>query len=149
MHEERKLAEARYFLARMRQAELISDEQVYRFEISAFLSAARSVLQYACEEARARGAQPWYQQAVESNECIRVLKDERDSNIHSKPAVLGTMVSQTLGPVVDGIEYPSRKTRWFFGDWRGAENATQLAERYVEALEVIVADGRSRGILSV
>ena len=50
MHERYKLTEARYFLARMLTEH--DSRTIFLFEVSAFLAAARSVLQYALKEAQ-------------------------------------------------------------------------------------------------
>src|SRR5271166_4284403 len=58
MHEYEKLEEARHFLERMRQA---AEPKAFQYELSAFLSAARSALQYALKEATTKtGGQKWY-----------------------------------------------------------------------------------------
>lgn len=49
MNERYKIGEAKYFLARMEES--IRDRMAFRYNLSAFLSAARSVTQYAYEEA--------------------------------------------------------------------------------------------------
>lgn len=50
MHELEKLKEAGYFARRMEAS--INDPKAFQYELSAFLSAARSVLQYAFEETK-------------------------------------------------------------------------------------------------
>ena len=87
----RKLNEASYFLVGM-----MNNQGAYgsfQFNYSAFLSAARSVLQYAHEEAdqdrkdnKSHKALNWYQKAVEKNKVIKWGQDERDENIHHSPA---------------------------------------------------------------
>ncbi len=49
MHEKDKIIEAEYFYSRMKQEQ--HDRDAFRHNLSAFLSAARSVLQYALKEA--------------------------------------------------------------------------------------------------
>ena len=51
------------------------------------LSAARSVLQYAREEAKngQAGGLAWYDQKVSGDKVLRFLKDKRDLNIHHRP----------------------------------------------------------------
>ena len=139
MREEEKLAEAKYFLGRMKLAEAEANEVVYRYELSAFLSAARSVLQYACKESKDRGFQGWYQKAVESDACIRYLKEERDLNIHSKPAMFATLLTQESGPIIEGEEHSTVERTYCLGEWRGPEGATALGERYLTAVEAVEA----------
>jgi hypothetical protein len=86
MHEEEKLDEARHFLSNM--AVSLDDPKVFRFELSAFLSAARSVLQYALEEAKMKaGGHAWYNAQVSSKPEIRFFKDKRDTGIHVEPVI--------------------------------------------------------------
>jgi hypothetical protein len=51
MYEQEKIEEAEYFLEGMRQA---TEARPFQFELSAFLSAARSALQYALKEAKGK-----------------------------------------------------------------------------------------------
>lgn len=63
MHERSKLGEARHFLERM-YAER-GNFPAFTRELGAFVAAARSVLQYALEEAKLKqGGQRWYNAAV-------------------------------------------------------------------------------------
>jgi len=100
VHERQKLSEARHFLDRLRAATNTPDE--FRFELSALLTAARSVLQYALEEAMTRpGGQRWYEDQQKANPVMKFLKDERDDNIHSKPVrpsmSVDVQARQTIG----------------------------------------------------
>ena len=80
-----KIKEAEYFLARM-EAEQENRER-FEFNLSAFLSAARSVLQYAYEEVKKAGTgeMKWYENSVSGTPIIGFLKDKRDNNIHIEP----------------------------------------------------------------
>jgi hypothetical protein len=99
MHEEDKLDEARYFFSKM--AISLDAPKAFRFELSAFLSAARSVLQYALYEAKAkRGGQVWYDTHVASSAEIHFFRDKRNISIHSKPVVPKTDVTISLTEVV-------------------------------------------------
>src|SRR5436309_11754921 len=54
-------------------------------ELSAFMSAARSVLRYALEEAKLKpGGQHWYDQAM-AGPLLSFFKDKRDISIHKRP----------------------------------------------------------------
>lgn len=84
MNETRKLAEAQHFLSHL--APSAPNTNAFAFELSAFLSAARSVLQYALEEAKTRsGGQAWYDAQVKSAPEIKYFKDKRDLSIHVQP----------------------------------------------------------------
>jgi hypothetical protein len=84
VHEQEKLNEARYFLRRMEAS--LNDPEAFQYELSAFLSSARSVLQYALEEAKQKpNGQRWYHAQVSGNAVLKFFKDKRDLNIHAKP----------------------------------------------------------------
>jgi hypothetical protein len=84
MHEEYKLNEAQYFLKRMRAER--DNRTAFRFELSAFLGATRSVLQYARKEAKGKPGGPgWYDRAVKAERLLAFFKDKRDTNIHTTP----------------------------------------------------------------
>ena len=94
MNEQHKLAEARYFLSRLEPSS--SDPQKFSFELSAFLSAARSVLQYALEEAKTKpGGQAWYDNHAQQFPSIRYFKCKRDISIHVEPVVPNTHINVT------------------------------------------------------
>lgn len=62
---------------------------LFKKNLSAFLSASRSVLQFALEEAcQKSGGQAWYDAAVSSDPLIAFLKDKRDANIHRTPVTV-------------------------------------------------------------
>src|SRR3989442_14185231 len=84
MNEQAKLREAEYFLERMR-AEL-SEPEHFKFNLSAFLSAGRSVAQYALNEASGkRGGRRWYDAFLRTHPVVKFLATERDANIHHRP----------------------------------------------------------------
>lgn len=84
MNEMTKIAEAQYFYNRM-LAEFNNREN-FTHNLSAFLSAARSVLQYALEEARTKtGGQQWYDGCISCSPILAFFKDKRDINIHREP----------------------------------------------------------------
>lgn len=93
MNEQRKLDEATFFLTKMRE---VADNPVeFEHYLSAFLSASRSVLQYALEEAKTKsGGQRWYDAQVSGDAALWFFKDKRDVNIHVRP--LGVMHEVTL-----------------------------------------------------
>jgi len=99
MHEESKLNEARYFYLRM-LSETENQENLL-FDLSAFLSAALSVLQYALGEARLKpGGQQWYDNNITSSKVLGFFKDKRDINIHMQPVQLRQHTSIQMTEVV-------------------------------------------------
>lgn len=84
MNEREKLEEARYFYSRI-QAE-VNNPKPYQYNLSAFLSAARSVLQYACKEAESKsGGRAWYDNRIANSSILPFFRDKRDVNIHTEP----------------------------------------------------------------
>jgi len=84
MHEREKLGEAQYFYSRMIVEEKNRDD--FRWNLSAFLSSARSVLLYALEEARPkRGGQQWYDNCISTRPVSKFFKDKRNISIHIEP----------------------------------------------------------------
>lgn len=84
MHEQEKIKEAEYFYGRM-TAE-VAQRDNFKCEFSAFLSAARSVLQYACKEAEAKpGGKKWYDAYLASSPVLQFFRTKRNINIHTEP----------------------------------------------------------------
>lgn len=88
MHEQRKLQEAGYFLERMRAT--LQEPETFQYNLSAFLSAARSVAQYARKEASTRpGGHGWCDRFVAHHPLIGFFASQRNANIHERPVELG------------------------------------------------------------
>lgn len=84
MNENKKIQESEYFLSKMNDT--INERQFFNFNLSAFLSAARSVLQYALKEASPKlNGQSWYDSVVQNRPVVRFFKDKRNVNIHAEP----------------------------------------------------------------
>jgi len=82
MNEKEKLEEARYFYAEMVKHQ--EDRKVFNHNLSAFLSAARSVMQYARKEVwtKKNGGKKWYNDWMESSYVLKFFRDKRNVNIH-------------------------------------------------------------------
>ena len=175
MNELYKIDEAKYFLARMEES--VKDREAFRYNLSAFLSSARSVLQYARKESVAKDRQDWYDKTVSRNDVLRFFIDKRDVNIHDEPinpsSHIAIAISENVSvfssatvasfndrPVVmdrPKEEPPPPKpseTRnegtivYRFDDWPGPEDVIGLSHRYVEELEEFVRKGMEAGIIS-
>jgi len=84
MHEQVKIEEALYFLRRLH--ELVNERDQFNYNLSAFLSAARSPLQYAHKEVSAKvGGIAWYNSQVAASPVVKFFKDKRDISIHASP----------------------------------------------------------------
>ncbi len=168
MNENRKLAEAQYLLSHLRSCAF--DQNTFEFELSAFLSAARSVLQYACKEAITKaGGQAWYDAHMTATPEIKYFRDKRNANIHVKPVVpnphimvsVSTHTSLSLtardpdGNVIEERNVSSSVAQsapasvsYHFSDWSGSDDVETLCYRYFLILETIVKDGQAKGFLS-
>lgn len=180
MRESEKIIEAQYFYSQMLKEACGRDS--FSFNLSAFLSAGRSVLQYACKEARGKkNGQGWYDSQLNRNTVVKFFKDKRDINIHAEPvsvqanvsigfsetlqfsASLSVVVRDSRGNIRENRSEPSPtppasppaaaeppiiKTRYVFDDWKGNEDIPSLCKRYLDELEIIVADGRANGFLT-
>ena len=83
MFEGDKLEEAEYFLKQM--AFVAEDRKAHKYNLSAFLSAARSVLQFANNEAVSKpGGQTWYD-SHRNNPIVIFFKERRNWRIHTEP----------------------------------------------------------------
>ena len=86
MHEQEKLEEAGHFFSEM--ATSLDDPKLFKWKLSAFLAAARSVLQYALREAKKTPAgKAWYDAQVSANAVLKFFKDKRDISVHHKPVI--------------------------------------------------------------
>lgn len=154
MHARYKLMEARYFLARMHEQH--DNPTSFRFELSAFLGAARSALQYSLKEAQARsGGRQWYDQAIARDPLLTFFKDQRNANIHTAPVtpatVMTTHVSDYLSIDEDTIipfQHETSSYRHRFADWSADETVIELSERYLNALEAFVDDGVAQKMIT-
>jgi len=84
MNEKMKIKEAEYFFAQMKDEQ--ENREYFVFNLSAFLSAARSVLQYARKEAKAKeGGQQWHDNWISASPILMFFKCKRNINIHDEP----------------------------------------------------------------
>ncbi len=99
MHEQYKIGEAKFFLTRMEES---GNRVAFRYNLSAFLSAARSVIQYARKGSEDRGRLDWYDGTVAGNEVLSFFKDKRDVNIHGEPVEPVTDITMPLSGLLGG-----------------------------------------------
>ena len=90
MSKKAKIKEAEYFLARMKEKQ--NNREHFVHNLSAFLSAARSVLQYALNEVDPKEnpsakpeAKTWYDNLMSVSSTLKFFKCKRDFNIHVEP----------------------------------------------------------------
>jgi hypothetical protein len=103
MNEEHKLSEARYFYDRMLSE--TDNREAFRNDLSAFISAARSVLQYAREEAKTKlNGLSWYDAQVSTSSVLSFFKDQRDINIHVQPFQVSQHTSMEITDTIHMTE---------------------------------------------
>jgi hypothetical protein len=125
MNERYKIREARFFLAKMEES--VSNREAFRYYLSAFLSAARSVTQYAREESKLKGGVQWYDKTIAGNVVLSYT---------SQKAVRHRFA-----------DWPGAEDQ-IGSSQRHAEDLIGLSRRYIEELEKFVQRGMEEGILS-
>ena len=176
MHEQEKLNEARHFLAGMMGS--YEDSTAFRFELSAFLFSARTVLLYTLDEAKTKsGGLGWYNAHMRNSPVLSFFRDKRNLSIHETPVIPAARINVAVSDVIRASEAvlirhfddegnlvseraigsqtppsvvsppPSVSRAYNFPDWPGQEDVPQLCRACLAALEVVVNDGYSRGLL--
>lgn len=125
MNERYKIGEAKFFLAKMKES--LHDRPAFRYYTSAFLTAARSVIQYAREESKSKGRQKWYDETIAEYEVLSYKSQIPIRHRFSDWA---------------GSEAPIGSAQRYSEDQIGS------AQRYLEELENFVQRGMEEGILS-
>lgn len=82
-----KLLESKYFFERMTETQ--PDRYAFKYNLSAFLAAARSVTAIMQKEFdKVSGFKDWYeniQAKLQSDDTMKLFKDKRDVTIHQQP----------------------------------------------------------------
>lgn len=99
MHEKKKLEEAKYFFSRM--VEVRDEVNSFIYNLSAFLSASRSVLQYALKESEIKQSGiAWYSANISNSPILGFFRDKRDLSIHEEPVrpqvIHKVMINETI-----------------------------------------------------
>lgn len=126
MHKREKIEEAKYFYSKMiKNYEHIN---YFRYNLSAFLSAARSPLQYAYKEVNPKDkslakpeAQNWYKKVME-DPLLKFLRDERNDNIHDEPVSFRKDIEIAIAEAVGVGESLSAKIKRTDGSVELREN---------------------------
>ncbi len=86
MHEQAKLDEAKHFYDQMLKS--LQSRRLFRINLSAFLSASRSVLQYAEKEAKTKqGGKTWYDDRISASSILRFFREKRNIEVHQEPTI--------------------------------------------------------------
>lgn len=95
MNEQAKLDEAVHFRRQMKATE--HDPEDFKHNVSAFLTAARSVLMYARLEAESKPmGQAWLDRRMSDSQLLQFFKKQRDLSVHHEPVSLERRVDITI-----------------------------------------------------
>lgn len=161
MKERKKLEEAQFFYRKM--VEYKQKRNEFEFYLSAFLSAARSVLQYTLKEVKNKpGGQKWYNSLVHESIYIRFFKNKRDINIHEEPVSPATFIhleitdtiiiadkasvdgysdnTPVIKEIIPDINRPPviQHVLYKFDDWQGVDDVFYMCKIYLDELENVV-----------
>lgn len=174
MYEIYKLNEAKYFFKNM--CNKIDDPVSFHHELSAFLSSARSVLQYGYEEAKTRSkGNIWYNKYVSQNSILNFFKTKRDINTHTEPVktiknitvcineyiILSDSMNIGIQKEESSIKKKLKETNpqpekkpntmtvnYVFTDWQGKEDVIELCGKYIKKLDKFIKDGISKRFIT-
>ena len=164
-----KIEEAEYF--RQRMLDVQAEIKPTTFNLSAFLAAGRSVLQYAQDDAKqAPGGETLYCDEVGANFVVRFLRDIRNIQIHRRPIEPSKSVTIEVG-ILGGAKveaaqvthqywfpHPSledERCMWFHNAPKlqlvvnlcDQKDVFTLCSEYMDGVKAIVADGRTSNML--
>ncbi|MFW6196909.1 MAG: hypothetical protein ACOC5D_06205 [Thermoplasmatota archaeon] len=168
------MEEAKFFYSKMEETKRKGKE--FTYNLSAFLTAARSILQYLRDEVKGGPNQSWYDNYVSSNKILQFFKDRRDFNIHEEPInpkekvriteTLSLSESLTIKKDDEIIHHSdelsnseaeknnqkSQKAEvehsYIFKEWGGKEPVLELCKKYLKELENMLEEGVKKGIIS-
>lgn len=130
----RKLNEARYFLECMQMNS--GSQHEFDCTLSAFLSAARSVLQYIYVDVEGKkSAQAWYDNMMSNNQDMGLFRELRDDNIHEDP-IRTTKHADSSG-----------KRIHYFNTIHTQAEVLSLANRYIYAIAEFLNEGIEKGYI--
>lgn len=97
MHEQSKLQEAQHFYVELQRS--LENRTRFKHNLSAFLTASRSVLQYVEREVKTKqGGKAWYDKRIAAKAILGYFKHKRDIEVHQEP--VKPKLTLTIG--VDG-----------------------------------------------
>lgn len=145
----KKLDEAAYFLGLIRKledknySETKNELDEITYNLSAFLSAGRTVLQYLIKHTKDRA---WLNTQL-TDPIISFMREARNENIHRSPIapafegdsladgmmIVGTTAKQ--GPMIEFVKYHSS-----FINWEGPEGVAELCAVYLEMISQVTQE---------
>lgn len=164
-----KLKEAEHFYLEMLRESQAEEYERFRYALSAFVNAARNVLQYTFKDAERAGRISDYNSLIAGNKIMKFFKNIRDINIHEKPIgtkrevsnfLPMTMVVRTseisdedLAELTKVSRVQEEKgtlteTRYRFDDWKGPEDVLELSDKYLGHLRVFMNTAERLGLLN-
>lgn len=162
-----KLQEAKYFYDQMLTKSLEGNLTELQFAVSSFINAGRSVLQYTHTDSINNTEKiTIYNEMVSGNQTLRLFKELRDTNIHSKPvetiriannyqeAFLFIRTPETTEEELESYQNEKEtvngvrdEVKYYFDDSDDQEDILTLAQKYVHELEQFIKVARTKGIL--
>lgn len=160
-----KLNEAKYFLEEMRRVS--SDPDKFRYELTAFLAASRSITLIMQKEFPGKtGFTDWYaqkQREMENNHTLKYLLRQRNISHHERPVLsypitvagqstnsagmsiiltgTGSNLDLTSSFVILPVIQPATSVRYYFDDIPTEEkDVITMCQEAVNALEIIVIE---------
>jgi hypothetical protein len=143
-----KLAEAKYFLDRMNEYQ--SDGTVFRYNVSAFVSASQSITWVMQTEfTHVAGFKQWYEDRkheMQADKAMKDLAERRRVTTHIQPIPFDrvTRLDVSMSPV--GSTQPSKaEFKWYFSDLPYPhEDIFTMCKKHVEKLEHLVQECESQ-----
>lgn len=160
-----KFNEAKFFLGEMRRVS--SDSDQFRYTLTAFLAASRSITQIMQKEfSEKSGFSDWYaqkQSEMENNSILKYLHRQRALTYHERPVLpypisvtgqipdgagisivltgTGSSLDLSSGFVTLPMIQPATSVKYYFDDISSKEkDVITICQEAVNALEIIVVD---------
>jgi hypothetical protein len=175
MHEKKKFKEAVFHFDEMKKN--ASNPTAFEFCLSAFLSASRSVLQYARAELEKNSERlKWYDSYFSKHPILKFFRDKRNTNIHRTPVTPLTglnykgKISFTLygyandnaqkvntphnnafseqKPTNSNIDAKFMGYTYKFDDWTGSEDVILLCQQYIKELSDFILEAQRKGYIT-
>lgn len=163
-----KLQEAKYFYDQMLIKSLEGNLTELQFAVSSFINAGRSVLQYTHTDSINNAEKiTMYNDLVSGNQTLKLFKELRDTNIHSKlvetiriannyqACSIIVRRSETTTEELDSFQNENEsvngdvrnEVKYYFDDSDDQQDILTLAQQYMHELEQFIKDARIKGLI--